>query len=116
MGRAPENKLYLRNGNFYWGGSNGKVLALGVLVICPTDKNPDFKTKKMTYGPKFQFCWVKIAHFRPEQPVGVSLANVFNTKEVSYRFPVPNIMVPKVLFPSLKIKIFGPKTAKFCQK
>ena len=30
---------------FFWGGSNGKVVAPGIVVICPIDKNRDHYTK-----------------------------------------------------------------------
>ena len=32
---------------FFWGGGlNGKVVAPGILVICPVDKNRNYHTKK----------------------------------------------------------------------
>ena len=43
---------------------NGKVVARGILVICPVE-NRDSKTKKMTFCPKYPNFGVKIAHFRP---------------------------------------------------
>ena len=81
---------------FFWGGGpNGKVVALGILVICPVDKNPD---------SKYQNFWVKIAHFCSLRTIGAAPVNVFNTKEVSHWFPDMKVL----LSPSKKWK-FGPK-------
>ena len=37
--------MTLNSESFFWGGPNGKGVALGALVICPADKNRDSKTK-----------------------------------------------------------------------
>ena len=37
-----------------WGGLNGKVVALGIVVICPIDKNRDHYTKNLLFGPNIQ--------------------------------------------------------------
>ena len=50
---------------FLGDGPNGKVVAPGIVVICPIDKNRDHYTKKLTFGPKYPNFWVKKAHFRP---------------------------------------------------
>ena len=34
-----KNDPLLRNGNFFGGGPNGKLEALGIIVISPVDKN-----------------------------------------------------------------------------
>ena len=39
MTPSPETEIF-------WGGPNGKVVAPGILVICPVDKNRDYHTKK----------------------------------------------------------------------
>ena len=31
--------------DIFWGGPNGKIVAPGILVICPIDKNCDYHTK-----------------------------------------------------------------------
>ena len=41
---------------------NGKVVAPGILVISPVDKNCDsFQDKQLTFSPKYQNFGVKIA-------------------------------------------------------
>ena len=42
-----------------------------------------FPNKKMTFGPKYPFFLAWIAHFCPKGPIGASIINIFNTKEVS---------------------------------
>ena len=99
---------------FLGGGPNGKVVALGILVICPVDKNRDSKTK-LTFGPKYPNFRVKIAYFRPQRPIGAALVNVFNMKKVPHWFP--GMRARKVLLhPPPKKWIFGQKTAKFGPK
>ena len=44
-GEPPENDPYLGNRNCFGGGLNRKVVALGILVICPVDKNRASITK-----------------------------------------------------------------------
>ena len=51
QGWAPKNDPLLGNRNFCRGGLNGKVLAPGILVICPIDKNRDDHTKNWLFGP-----------------------------------------------------------------
>ena len=50
---------------FFRGGPNGKVVAPGILMLPPVDKNRDSMTKKITFGPKYPNFGVKKAHFRP---------------------------------------------------
>ena len=50
---------------FFRGGPNGKVVAPGILMLPPVDKNRDSMTKKITFGPKYPNFGVKIAHFSP---------------------------------------------------
>ena len=45
QGWALKNDPLLGNRNFFGGGPNRKVVAPGVLVICPIDKNCDYPTK-----------------------------------------------------------------------
>ena len=42
---APKKDPMLGNRNFFGGGPNGKVVALGIVVICPIDKNGDHYSK-----------------------------------------------------------------------
>ena len=81
--------------------SNGKIVALGVLVICIVDKNRS--PKKNTFGPKYQNFWGQNLTFLA---LAAPPVNVFNTKEVSYWFP--KMGVPKVVLPPKKITMFGP--------
>ena len=46
-----------------------------------------FPNEKLTFGPKYPNFRVKIVHVRPNWPIGASLVNVFNTKEVSQLVP-----------------------------
>ena len=39
---------------FFRGGPNGKVVALGILVICSVDKNRDHHTKNWLFAPNIQ--------------------------------------------------------------
>ena len=92
-----------------------KVVALGILVICLTRKNRD---NKNTFGPKYPNFRVKIAHLhifvpRPLRPIGASPVNILNTKEVSLRFP--DMMVPKVLRPTLNIGFLAQKQPKLAE-
>ena len=43
--KTAKNRGELGNGKFFGGGSDGKVVAPGILVICPSDKNRDDHTK-----------------------------------------------------------------------
>ena len=43
--------------------------------------------------------------------IGAAPVNILNSKLLSNRFP--DIRIPNVLLPPLKIMIFGPKTTKF---
>ena len=87
----PQEMTYIiaRKRNFFQGGPNGKVVALGCTSDMPCWQKLLFQNKKLNFGPKFPNFWVKIAHFRPRRPIGASPVNVFNTKEVSYWFPPP---------------------------
>ena len=51
----PQKMTPARKRKFFWGGPNGKVVAPGILVICPIDKNRDHYTKNLAqkwhFGP-----------------------------------------------------------------
>ena len=87
----------------FWGGPNGKVVALDILVICPVDKICDYHT----FRPKYPNFWVKKVHFCSKKPIGASPINVFNTKKVSHW--TPDMRVPKVLLPPPQKTEFWPK-------
>ena len=55
----PRKMTYSLETQFFWGGLNGKVVAQGILVICPVDKNSRLLFKKLTFGPKYLNFWVK---------------------------------------------------------
>ena len=100
---------------FVWDGPNGKVVALGILVICPVDKNPDSKTKIEFWSQYIilgQNC--TFSFLRSFRPIGSPPVNVFNMKEVSHR--PPDLRVPKILLLPSNNGNFGPKTAKFGPK
>ena len=51
--------------NFFWGGSNGKVVAPGIVVICSIDKNRDHYTKNWLLAPNIQILGSKKHIFAP---------------------------------------------------
>ena len=51
--------------NFFWGGSHGKVLALGVLVICPVHKNRSSKFFFLLFAPNIRILRSKLNIFVP---------------------------------------------------
>ena len=55
----------IRLGFFGGGGPNGKVLAPGMLVICPVDKNCDYHTKNWLLAPNIQILGSKKQIFAP---------------------------------------------------
>ena len=96
-------------------GLNGNVVALGILMICPVDKNPDSKTKIEFWSQYIilgQNC--TFSFLRSFRPIGSPPVNVFNMKEVSHWFP--DLRVPKILLLPSNNRIFGPKTVKFGPK
>ena len=108
--KIAQNDPYLLNGIFLWVGPNGKVIAPGVLVICPVDKNRDSQTKKMTFGPNTHFFGMDCTFL--SQAANWSL----NNQHFQHERGVPDMRVPRVLLPPPQKWIFGPKTAKFGPK
>ena len=49
----------------FGGAPNGKVVAPGILVICPVDKNCDYHTKKRLFAPNIQIFGSKKHIFAP---------------------------------------------------
>ena len=115
-----------RKQNFVRGGSNWKVIAPGVLVICPLDKNRG-STKKLSFGPKYQSLGVKIVHFCPSGPLGPCQSMFSTQKRCFIGSPIWGYQqfcsLPKILgflaqgiCSSPANRIFGPKLAIFAQK
>jgi len=50
----PRKKTLSSEMEFFWGGPNGKVVAPGILVICPVDQNRNYHTKKRLFAPNIQ--------------------------------------------------------------
>ena len=51
--------------NFFQGGPNWKVVAPGILVICPVDNNPNYHTKNWLFAPNIQILGSKLHIFVP---------------------------------------------------
>ena len=45
-GEPRKNDLLLGNKTWLGGSPNGKVVATGILLICPVDENRDYHTRK----------------------------------------------------------------------
>ena len=98
-------KMTQKQQNFL-GGPNGKVLALGLLVTYPVEKNRDSKTKNRPLSPNIQVFGSKLhILFLADNwsPSGQS----FQHKKVPHWFP--DMRVPKVLLQSPKKWNFGQK-------
>ena len=65
---------------FFWGGPNGKVVAPGVLVICPGDKDRGSKTKKWLLAPNTRILWSKLHIFFPSGPLEPG-RSIFSTQK-----------------------------------
>ena len=112
-GVSSEKWPYL--GNFFGGGPNGKVVAPGILVICPVGKDCNYHTKNWLLAPNVQILGSKLHIFVPSsqfEPQGQG-QGLQHEKGVSL---VPCYEIPKVLLHPPKKWIFGPKTAKFVPK
>ena len=111
QGWALKKDPLLENEFFWGGGSNGKVVAPGILVMCPADKNRDYHTKKWLFAPNIQIVGQK-STFSP-LATNWSLTNqCFNAKKgvslVSWYEGAKSF----TLSPQ-KNWFFGPKTDKF---
>ena len=111
QGWALKKDPLLENEFFWGGGSNGKVVAPGILVMCPADKNRDYHTKKWLFAPNIQIFGQK-STFSP-LAANWSLADQCfqHEKGVSLEWGYQKFysLLPKNW-------IFCPKTAKFCPK
>ena len=97
-------------GKIFWVGANGKVIAPGVLVICPVDKNRDSQTKNWLLAQNIHFFWHGLHIFVPSGQLEPQY------QHFQHERGVPDMRVPRVLLPPPQKWIFGPKTAKFGQK
>ena len=79
-------------------------------VLLPPPKNWIFGPKTAKFGPKLAF-WAKYRHF---WPIWSNAWPKNNADKLSRWFSV--MLVPKLLLTPIKIRIFGPKTAKFGPK
>ena len=62
----PRKMTHTSEAEFFWGDDpNRKVVAPGILVSCPVDKNRDSKTKKLLLAPNIQILWSKSHTFVP---------------------------------------------------
>ena len=105
QGWAPKNDPLLGNRIFFRDGLNGKVVALGILVIFPVDKNRNYHTKNWLFTPNIQIFGSKKGHF-------------FHNFSTRKRCLIGFLKWGYQKFYSLPPKkwIFGHKTAKFCPK
>ena len=110
--RGEPQKMTYCSKTDIWGGLNGKVVALGILVICPVDKNCDYH-QKIDFAPNIQICGSK-STFCPQWPIGSSSINVFSTKKVSPWFP--DMRVPEVLLSPPQKLDFWPKNGQILPK
>ena len=62
-GVSSEKWPYL--GNFFGGGPNGKIVAPGILVICPVGKDCNYHTKNWLLAPNIQILGSKLHIFVP---------------------------------------------------
>ena len=114
QGWAPKNEPYLGNGNFFWGGPNGKVVAPGILVICPVNKNCDYYIKNWLFAPNIQIFGSKKHIFAPSGQLELH-RSMFSTQKMCL---IVFLIWRYQKFYSIPQKnwIFGPKTAKFGPK
>ena len=69
--------------NFSLGRSKWESYSPGCTGDMSCWQKSRFPNKKLTFGPKYPFFLAWIAHFCPKRPIGASIINIFNTKEVS---------------------------------
>ena len=78
--------------------------------LLPAPKNWILCPKTAKFGPKLAF-WAKYRHFLP---IWSNAWPKNNADKLCMWFPV--MLVPKLLLTPIKIRLFGPKTAKFGPK
>ena len=94
---------------FFWGGPNRKVVAPGILVICPVDKNCDYNTKKWLFALNIQIFGSKKHIFAPSGQL-VLHRSMFSTHKRCLM--VPWYEGTKGFTPSPQKMDFGPKNSQ----
>ena len=113
---SPQKWPIARKQNFFWGGPNGKVVAPGIMVICPADKNCNYQTKNWILAPNIQIFGSKKHIFVPSGQVEL-YQSMFSSRK---RYLIGSLIWGSFA-PSPQIRIFGqkrPNCAKtdiFCQ-
>ena len=109
---CPQKWPIARKENFFWGGPNGKVVALGIMVICPADKNCNYQTKNWILAPNIQIFGSKKHIFVPSGQVGPH-QSMFSSRK---RYLIGSLIWGYQKFCSIPPKKdFWPKTAKLGQ-
>ena len=103
-----------RKRNFFSGGPNGKVVAPGIVVICPIDKNRDHYTKNWLLAPNIQILGSKKHIFAPSGQLEPHRSMFSTRKRCLIGIPIRGYQNFYSLPP--KNWILGPKTAKFGPK
>ena len=98
----------------FQGGPNGKVVAPGILVICPVDKNSNYHTKNWLFAPNIQILGSKKHIFAPSGQFEPHRSMFSTRKRCLIGIPIRGYQNFYSLPP--KNWIWGPKTAKFCPK
>ena len=108
----PQKMTHSSETEFFWGGSNGKVVALGVLVKCPVDDYHDSKTKNCLL-PQISKFWGPNCTFSSLMANWSSTGQYFHHEKGASS--VPSLIWGFQKFYSIPPKkwSFGPKTAKF---
>ena len=92
-------------GKIFWVGTNGKVIALGVLVICPVDKNRDSQTKNWLLAQNTHFFWHGLHIFVPSGQLEPQYQHFQHERGVSAAFwqKRPNLAQNKHFWPNIGI-------------
>ena len=113
-GVSPEKWPLAWEWKFFWGSSNGKVVAPGIVVICPIDKNRDHYTKNWLLAPNIQIFGSKKHIFAPSGQLELHWSMFSTQKRCLIGLPIWGYQKFYSLPP--KNWILGPKTAKFGPK
>ena len=110
----PWEMTHSSEAEIFWGGPHGKVVAPGILGICPLDKNRNSKTKKLTFGPEYiQILESRLHIFVPCGQLEPH-RSMFSTRK---RCLIGSLIWGYQKFYSLPKKwTYGPTTAKFGPK
>ena len=111
---SPKKWPLARKRNFFWVGSNGKVVAPGIVVICSIDKNRNAYTKIWLLAPNIQILGSKKHIFAPSGQFEPHRSMFLTRKRCLIGIPIWGYQNFYSLPP--KNWIWGPKTAKFGPK